>query len=165
MESEQYHKLYETIQNLDPKIRFVTIIDYEGRLLFGGQKEGVTDYLSPGFQKESLRHAMDAWKLRDKYSDFIGKGKYAIAAYEKIKRITVPLKGNKLIYFTTEPEADHDTDKKYTKNNRIINSSFYSNPNFYVMLLLDHDSICLRHFLRFIFGNKTCFNLLILRDY
>ena len=102
MESEQYHKLYETIQNLDPKIRFVTIIDYEGRLLFGGQKEGVTDYLSPGFQKESLRHAMDAWKLRDKYSDFIGKGKYAIAAYEKIKRITIPLGNNNVLFISVD---------------------------------------------------------------
>jgi hypothetical protein len=108
MESEIYHKLYETIQNLDPKIRFVTIIDFEGRLLFGGQKAGVSDYLSPSFQKESLRHAMDAWKLRSKYSDFIGQGKYALAEYEKLKRITIPLKGDKLIYLTTEPEVDHD---------------------------------------------------------
>lgn len=107
-ESEKYHKLYETIQNLDSKIRFVTIIDYSGRLLFGGQREGVTDYLKPDLQKESLRHAMDAWKLRNKFSDFIGRGKYAIAEYEKIKRITIPLEQDKLIYITCEPQTNHD---------------------------------------------------------
>ncbi|MGY5140817.1 MAG: DUF6659 family protein [Candidatus Nitrosopumilus sp. Bin_571-38] len=109
MGSEQYEKLYDAIMSLDPKIRFVTIIDYEGRPLFGGQKEGVTDYLSPSFQKDSLRHAMDAWKLRDKFSDFIGKGKYAMAEYEKLKRITFPLKDKKLIYLTAELEVDHVT--------------------------------------------------------
>lgn len=108
MESEKYHKIYQEIQNLDPKIRFVTIIDYQGRLLFGGQKEGITNYLKPDFQKESLRHAMDAWKLRDKFTDFIGKGKYALVVYEKIKRITIPLESDKIIYLTTEPEVDHD---------------------------------------------------------
>ena len=107
-ESKKYHKIYQEIQNLDPKIRFVTIIDYQGRLLFGGQKEGITNYLKPDFQKESLRHAMDAWKLRDKFTDFIGKGKYTLVVYEKIKRITIPLESDKIIYLTTEPEVDHD---------------------------------------------------------
>ena len=108
MNSEKYHKLYQTIQNLDSKIRFVTIIDFEGRLLSGGQKEGVTDYLKPDFQRESLRHAMDAWKLRNKFSGSIGKGKYAIAEYEKLKRITIPLEDDKLIYLTCEPQIIHD---------------------------------------------------------
>ena len=106
--SEKYHKLYETILNLDSKIRFVTIIDSSGRLLFGGQREDVTDYLKPDFQRESLRHAMDAWKLRNKFSDFIGKGKYAFAEYEKLKKITIPLEENKLIYLTCEPKIIHD---------------------------------------------------------
>ena len=107
-ESEKYYRIYQDIQNIDSKIRFVTIIDYHGRLIFGGQKEGVTNYLKPDFQKESLRHALDAWKLRDKYTDFIGKGKYAIAEYEKIKRITIPFEHDKIIYITTETDADHD---------------------------------------------------------
>ncbi|MBM2818584.1 MAG: hypothetical protein HW410_266 [Nitrosarchaeum sp.] len=51
---------------------------------------------------------MDAWKLRDKFTDFIGKGKYALVVYEKIKRITIPLESDKIIYLTTEPEVDHD---------------------------------------------------------
>ncbi|KFM18832.1 hypothetical protein AAA799P11_00953 [Marine Group I thaumarchaeote SCGC AAA799-P11] len=109
MESEKYQKIYEAIQNMDSKIRFITIIDYEGRLLFGGQREGVSNYLKPDHQKESLRHAMDAWKLRDKFSNYIGKGKYAIVEYEKIKRISIPFEENKMIYLTTEVDADHQS--------------------------------------------------------
>lgn len=51
---------------------------------------------------------MDAWKLRNKFSDFIGRGKYAFAEYEKLKRITIPFENDKLIYITCEPEINHD---------------------------------------------------------
>jgi hypothetical protein len=37
----------------------------------------------------------------------IGKGKYVLAEYEKIERITMPLGDEHLLYITTEPEADH----------------------------------------------------------
>jgi hypothetical protein len=30
-----------------------------------------------------------------------------LAEYEKIKRITMPLSDNHILYVTTEPEADH----------------------------------------------------------
>jgi hypothetical protein len=35
------------------------------------------------------------------------RGKYAMAEYEKIKRITFPLKENHLLLVTTEVDADH----------------------------------------------------------
>ena len=38
----------------------------------------------------------------------IGKGKYVVAEYEKIKRITMPLDDNHILYVTTEVNADHD---------------------------------------------------------
>jgi hypothetical protein len=38
----------------------------------------------------------------------IGKGKYVLVEYEKLKRITMPLGDEQhLLYITTEPEADH----------------------------------------------------------
>ena len=108
MSSDKYYEIYNSIQNLDSKIRFVTIVDNQGHLMFGGQKEGITNHLKPEYQKESLRHVMDAWRLRNKFSDYIGKGKYAIVEYEKIKRISMPLNDDKLIYLTTETDIDHD---------------------------------------------------------
>lgn len=93
---------------LNLKIRFVTIIDFNGRLMFGGQREGISNYLSPQSEKESLRHAIDAWKTRDKFSNAIGEGKYAFAEYAKIKRITIPFDKNHLIFLTTEVDIDHD---------------------------------------------------------
>ncbi len=104
-----YKTIYNKIMNLDSTIRFVTIIDSEGKLLYGGQREGLTSHLKPDYQKQSLRHAIDAWELRNRFSGSIGQGKYALAEYEKIKRITIPLGRKHLIYLTTEIEADHNS--------------------------------------------------------
>ena len=37
--------------NLDDKIRFITIIDKSGVIIFGGQREGVENYLSEEAKK------------------------------------------------------------------------------------------------------------------
>jgi hypothetical protein len=39
----------------------------------------------------------------------VGKGKYAMAEYEKIKRITAPLDSDHLLLVTTEVGADHQS--------------------------------------------------------
>jgi hypothetical protein len=52
--------------------------------------------------------AVNAWKSRGQLADKIGRGKYVLAEYEKIKRITMPLDENHLLYITTEVNADHD---------------------------------------------------------
>lgn len=102
-----YKTIYKKIMDTDPLIRFATIIDSKGMLMHGGQREGVRSYLSPQNQKKSLRQALDAWSLRERFSEQIGKGKYAFAEYENIKRITIPLDFEHLIYITTEIKADH----------------------------------------------------------
>lgn len=102
-----FNKLYKDIMNLDKKIRFLTILDYQGRLIRGGQRDGVSNYLSPDAEKQSLRHAIESWHLRTKFSNSIGEGKYAMAEYEKIKRITMPLDKNHILYMTTEVDCDH----------------------------------------------------------
>ena len=107
-ERTYFQKIYNSIIKLSPEIRFVTIIDFNGRLMFGGQREGISNYLNPQSEKESLRHAIEAWKIRSKFSNAIGEGKYALVEYEKIKRITIPFDMNHLIYLTTEVSIDHN---------------------------------------------------------
>ena len=49
------------------------------------------------------------WSLRNALSTKVGKGRYAIAEYEKLKRITIPLDDNShLLLVSTEVDADHD---------------------------------------------------------
>jgi hypothetical protein len=103
-----YKRIYEDIMNSDPKIRMVTICDSNGKIMHSEHREGVQNLLSPQESKKSLELAVNSWKTRTALAPKIGKGKYVLAEYEKIKRITMPLGDEQhLLYITTEPEADH----------------------------------------------------------
>jgi len=103
---EDFYNLYNSIMNLDDKVRFVTILDNQGDVLFGGQREGIQNYLSEEDQKKSVTHVTDAWFSRNQFSSGIGGGKYAMAEYGKVKRFTFPLNDSHIIYITTEPEVE-----------------------------------------------------------
>src|SRR5918995_287709 len=102
-----YKKIYEDIMNIDPKIRLVTICDNNGKIMHSGHRQGVTNLLTPEESKKSLDLAIKAWKTRSELAPKIGKGKYVVAEYEKIKRITMPLGEDHILYITTEMESDH----------------------------------------------------------
>jgi hypothetical protein len=104
-----YEKMYEDIMNIDARIRLVTICDSNGRVVYSEHREGVKNLLTPEESKESLELAVNSWKTRTKLAPKIGKGKYVLAEYEKIKRITMPLgdDDHHLLYITTEVQADH----------------------------------------------------------
>jgi len=98
---------YTDIINIDPKIRLVTLCDTNGKIMYSRHRQGVTNLLSNQESKKSLELAMNAWKIRSELASKIGKGKYVLAEYEKIKRITMPFGNDLLLYLTTEVEADH----------------------------------------------------------
>lgn len=93
--------------NLHPKIRFVAIVNVEGRLMVEVQRDGVLNYLTPEEERQSLRHATDAWKLQTLFTSSIGHGRYTLTEYDRIKRITIPIDYEHLIYLTTELDANH----------------------------------------------------------
>jgi hypothetical protein len=101
-----YKKIYEDIMNSDPKVRLVTICDLDGKIMHSGHRQGVTNLLTPEESKKSLDLAIKAWKTRSELAPKIGKGKYVLAEYEKLKRITMPLGDDHILYITTEVEAD-----------------------------------------------------------
>ena len=117
-----YDSLCKQIINLDPKVRFAGICDDTGEIKYGGQREGVKNLLSPEETKRSNLQALARWGLRNALIAKTGKGIYAMAEYEKIKRITLPLENDHLLLVTTEVEADH---------RRIINN---------ILKLLQHSS-------------------------
>jgi predicted transcriptional regulator len=102
-----YKRIYNDIMNIDPKIRLVTICDNDGNIMCSVHREGVKNLLTPEESKKSLELAVNSWKIRTQLESKIGKGKYVLAEYEKIKRITMPLDDKHLLYVTTEIECDH----------------------------------------------------------
>jgi hypothetical protein len=102
-----YQKLYQDIMSLDRNIRMVTICDTDGKIMYSDHRPGVTNLLTPDESRKSLEMAVNAWKSRSQLAPKIGRGKYVLAEYEKIKRITIPLGKGHLVYVTTEPQANH----------------------------------------------------------
>ena len=103
-----YSKLCQQIMALDPRVRFAGICDDTGETLYGGQREGVKDLLSREETRRSNLQALARWGLRYTLASKIGRGKYAMAEYENIKRITVPLDNDHLLLVTTEVDSDHE---------------------------------------------------------
>jgi hypothetical protein len=103
----KYGNMGRSILDRDSSIRFVTIFHprTESRV-FSERQPGPTNLLSREESQESLQLAINAWKTRSKLAPKIGNGKYVLAEYEKIKRITMPLDNDHLLYITTEVECD-----------------------------------------------------------
>jgi DNA-directed RNA polymerase subunit L len=102
-----YKKVGNQILNLDPDVRFVTIIGInDNKFLFSEHGPGVTNLLTKEENDQSLQFTLSAWKIRNTLKKQIGKGKFVLAEYEKIKRISMPLDDNHLLYITTEVGCD-----------------------------------------------------------
>ncbi len=102
-----YESLCKGILALDPKIRFAGVCDETGEIKYGGQRDGLANLLTAEETKRSNLQALARWGLRNSLASKVGKGKYAMAEYEKIKRITAPLDNDHLLLVTTEVDADH----------------------------------------------------------
>lgn len=98
---------YRDIINIDSNIRLVTICDSQGNTMYSRHGEGVSNLLTTEESKKSIEMAMTGWKVRSELSNKIGRGRYVIAEYEKIKRITMPFGEDYLLYVTTEPQVNH----------------------------------------------------------
>ena len=95
------------ILNLDPDVRFVTIIDInDNKFLFSQHRPGVMNLLTKEESDQSLKFTLNAWKIRNNLQKQIGKGKFVLAEYEKIERISMPFDDNHLLYITTEIGCD-----------------------------------------------------------
>ena len=97
MNSEQ---LLERVMEINTNIRHTIVADSDGNIEVVNHREGVTNYLSEDETIESIKRAASAWKARKSLSSKIGNGIYAVAAFEKLSRITFPL-GQKHLLFVS----------------------------------------------------------------
>ena len=102
-----YDKLCKDILNLDKKIRFAAICDDSGETRYGGMREGMSSLLTPEETRKSVQLAIGRWGLRDALTPKIGKAKYAMAEYDKIKRVSIPLNDDYLLLISMDIDANH----------------------------------------------------------
>jgi len=102
--NENEEKLLNMILGEIPSSRIAIICDQDGNILWNSVRDNTTSYLTMDETKESLKRSLESWKKRDNLSSKIGNGKYAVVAYDKIKRVTVPLPNDHLLFVSLEGE-------------------------------------------------------------
>jgi hypothetical protein len=102
-----YGKLCNDVFDLDTKVRFVGVCDNTGEIQNGGLREGIKSFLTDEEIKKSNLISLQRWKLHNTMADRIGKARYAMEEYEKVKQITMPLDDEHLLLMSTEVDADH----------------------------------------------------------
>ena len=96
-------ELVEDIIDLDPKIRFVAIIDLRGNIVESIMKSGKTSLKT---QKEELhfcKQVAERRKMRHEFDRHLGEVRYVHVEREKVTQLVIYSK-RKTIYFTVEPE-------------------------------------------------------------
>jgi Family of unknown function (DUF6659) len=102
-----YEKLCHDVLDIDPKVRFVGICDNTGEIKNGGLRQGVQSILTDEEIKKANLITLERWRLHNKLADRIGKARYAMEEYEKVKQITMPLEDEHLLLISTEVGAEH----------------------------------------------------------
>ncbi|MFB5631337.1 MAG: hypothetical protein ACE5RN_07090 [Nitrosopumilaceae archaeon] len=87
-------------------IRYVSIVSLSGKLVISAHRKSVKTALSKAESKQSLVMAARAWKTRKSLAKKIGRCKYVLAEYDRVKRITIPAGKNHIMYITTDPKAN-----------------------------------------------------------
>jgi len=104
-----YEKLCNDVLNLDTKVRFVGVCDNTGEIKNGGLREGIKSFLTDEDIKKSNLISLQRWRLHNTMATRIGKARYAMEEYEKVKQITMPLGDEHLLLISTEVDANHGT--------------------------------------------------------
>jgi len=86
----------------NPNIRFSAICDMDGKILSQCNHKGVVNLVPTEETKKHLKRAVNSWKQRFDLEKTAGKGFYALASYKKIKRVTIPLGKENLLFLSIE---------------------------------------------------------------
>ncbi len=116
-----FDKLLTNVMGTDSTIRYAAIQNRAGEKISGGFRENVTPILSSDELKMMHYYASQRWQSRKNIEHKIGNTKYAMAEYDKLKRITFPINQEYLLLIATEINTDHT--KVINKVLELIHSS------------------------------------------
>jgi len=102
-----FDKLLTSVMKIDSTIRYAAIQNSAGEKISGGFRENVTPILSSDELKMMHYYASQRWQTRKNIKHRIGNTKYAMAEYDKLKRITFPINQEYLLLIATEINTDH----------------------------------------------------------
>jgi len=101
-EMDDEGKLVSMMLEANKNVRYACICDSEGKILWNSRRDDIESLLTLEETKDSVKAACENWGKRDHLAEKIGKGRFAVVDYEKLKRVTVPLGNNHLLYMHVE---------------------------------------------------------------
>ncbi len=101
-----YEKFCSQILDVDPKIRFATVYDEWAVRKGGGMRAGVENLLSEHAENELVNISILDWKSRKDMAKWLGKTKYTLGEYDKVKRYSFYLGDEHLLLVSTEIDCD-----------------------------------------------------------
>ncbi len=108
---EKHEKLLNMLMDFNPLVRFTAVCTNEGEIEWHSQRDSVTNIIPIEETKKSIKRASESWNAREKLSgNGTGRGMYTITAYEKIKRITIPLDDDNILFISTDNAAKNEKD-------------------------------------------------------
>ena len=96
-------KLVSMILEANKFVRFACVCDANGKMLWNCCRTDKDNIMSTGETRDSLKFSLDNWKNREKLYPKLGRGRFVLVEYEKLTRITVPLRNNHLLYVHVDP--------------------------------------------------------------
>ena len=103
-----YEFLYafsKDLLNLDRTIRWMGIANNFGVLLNVEQREGLIPVLTEEENEEYASNTITRHKTRKKFESKIGKLIYALAKYQKLNRVTIPINENYYLLIALDAEV------------------------------------------------------------
>lgn len=109
---EKHEKLLNMLMDFNKSIRFAAIYDKKGQILWHSQREQIKNIVPYEETKQTLLRTISAWEENLKVTNDVGSGLYSITSYEKIKRISIPLEDEKLLFISINNELSSKTKTK-----------------------------------------------------
>ena len=97
--------IVESILSIDPRMRFVAIIDLKGNISEAIMKEGKTSLKSQKEEEHFCKQVALRRKIRNEFNKSLGKVDYVHIEREKVTQVVVYPK-RKTVYVTMEPNID-----------------------------------------------------------
>ncbi len=108
---EKHEKLLNMLMDFNPLVRFTAVCSKDGEIMWQSQRDGITNIIPIEDTKKSIKRAAESWKAREELSkNGTGRGMYTITAFEKIKRITIPLDDDHILFISTDNEPKKEKD-------------------------------------------------------
>ena len=103
-----YTKICNSILAVDPKIRFVGVINERGRLVAGGMKDNLEPLESEKDDEMLYMELALRVKMRKEFDKQLGCVNFAMASRERALAISVIINDD-ILYIVAEPDADYGT--------------------------------------------------------